>query len=64
MLGESTLFVLGENEVAIDGDVKDAAAAFNEFGGDAEFLFDRIRQTGGFGMVVSLHAVLDADGHG
>ena len=63
VLGEPTDLILGEDQFSVGGDIEDAAAAFDELGLDAVGLLDGLRQTGGFGEVVSLHAVLDADLH-
>jgi hypothetical protein len=63
MFGEAADLILGEDQLPVGGDIKDAAAAFDELGLDAVGLLDGFRQTGGFGKVVSLHAVLDADLH-
>jgi hypothetical protein len=43
--------------------VKHAAGAFNQLGVNLEGFLDRSRQTGGFGVVVSLRAILDRDVH-
>ena len=49
--------LLGINLPAVDFDVEDPAMTFNQFGIDAVGVPNRIRQTGGFGQVVSLTAV-------
>jgi hypothetical protein len=55
--------VLAVDEPAVGLDVKNAAAAFDELSLDSELLVDGVRQTGGLGGVVSLHAVFDGDLH-
>jgi hypothetical protein len=64
VFGEAADLVFGEDQVAVHFDVEDAAAAFNQFAVDVDGFFDRVRQTGGFGLVISHPAVLDADMHG
>jgi hypothetical protein len=59
----ATRFVLRVHERAIDIHVEDASVARDERGLDAEFLLDRIRQTGGDRVVVSGLAVLDGNAH-
>jgi hypothetical protein len=63
MLGEAPGPVLAVDQVAVDLHVEDATAAFDELGLNVELPFDRLRQTGGFGQVVSLSAVSDGDVH-
>lgn len=53
--------VVGPDDVSSDGDLNDAAAALDKTGCDAGISPDGVRQTGGPGLVVSLHAVLDAN---
>jgi hypothetical protein len=55
--------MLGIDPAAVHFDVEDPAPARNQFGFNAFRVPDRIRQTGGFGQVVSLCAVCDADLH-
>ena len=55
--------MFAENHLAVGLDVENAAGTFDHFSIDSEAFLDRIRQTGGLGVVVSLHAVLDADFH-
>ncbi len=55
--------VLAVDQLAADSDVEDSAGALDQFGVDSELLLDRFRQTGGFRVVVSLHAVLDGHLH-
>jgi len=64
ILGEAADLILGEDVRPIDGDIENAAAAFDEFRLDSRVLFDFVRQTGGRGVVVSLHAVRDGNLHG
>jgi len=64
VLGEAAYVVLAPDLLAVDVYVKDAAGALDHLGIDLVFLLDGSRQTGGGGVVVSLHAVLDADIHG
>ena len=63
MLREAIFVVLGDDQIAVDDDVKYPARAFDEFGLDAELAFDCLRQTGSLGQVVSHDAVFDADLH-
>jgi hypothetical protein len=51
----------GIEDLAVEGDFVDAAAALDEVGIEAEFSFQRGRQTGGSWLVVSNHAVFDSD---
>ena len=55
--------MLRVDEVSIHDDVKNSAAAFDQFRLDTRRFFDCVRQTGGLRGVVSLHAVGDADLH-
>jgi hypothetical protein len=61
--GEATDLLLAPDLRAIDVHVKDAAAALDEFAVHAVFALDRVRQTGGPGVIVSFAAVLDPDVH-
>ena len=45
-------------------DVKHATRSLDQGRVDVELFFDRFRQTGGCGIVVSLSTVFDADLHG
>jgi hypothetical protein len=63
MLGKASGGFLGENQPAIDLDVKNSSVTGDQFGFQVRHLPDLIRQTGGSGKVVSLHAVLDRDLH-
>lgn len=63
MLWKAVHFVLGPDLLPIHDHVKDAPPALDELGVDAETLLDFIRQTGGFGKIVSLHAIGDRNLH-
>lgn len=63
MFGESSRVVFGENSLTIHHDVEYTASAFNQFDGVTGLLFDRGRQTGGLGAVVSLTAIGDRNVH-
>ena len=60
---EAAHVVLTPNLFAVDVNVEHAACAFDQLGIHAELLFDRCRQTGGLGEVISLCAVFDGDHH-
>jgi hypothetical protein len=55
--------MLGVDQGAIDDHVEDSAAAAFERRLRPESLFDSGSQTGRLGLIVSLHAVGDADFH-
>jgi hypothetical protein len=56
--------ILRENQLAVFFHVEDAATAFNEGDLGLGELFNEFSlQTGGFGKVVSLHAILNFDLH-
>jgi hypothetical protein len=61
--GKAAAVVLAPDLLAIGHDVEDAAGPFLESGGNPDLLLDRIRQTGGIGVIVSLPAVGDGDVH-
>ncbi len=63
MFREATGIVLAEDSATVDNDVKDASATFNQLNSVAGVLFDRGRQTGGLGTVVSLAAVGNRNVH-
>ncbi len=63
MFREAACLVLAPELLAVGGDVEDSAGALDQLGFYAEFLFDGVRQTGGGGLVVSLHAEFDGDIH-
>lgn len=60
-LREAAQLFLGEDQLAPDGDLEDAAVALDQLRLDAELLLDRVRQTGGAGIVISAGAVLDGN---
>lgn len=55
--------MLAVNQLAINLYVKNAAPALDQLNLDVVPAFDGSRQTGGFGRVISLYAVFDADFH-
>jgi hypothetical protein len=63
MLGEAPELLLREHELAVDGDLENAAATLLQDRLDPCLLLDVGRQTGGTGQVVSDDAVLDDDFH-
>ena len=63
MFGELAGFLFAVNKVAVNLYVEHASRAFDHFRFDAQFLLNGLRQTGGLGVVVSLHAVLDGYCH-
>jgi hypothetical protein len=63
VLWETTGLVLAVNEPAVNLDVEDASGPLDKRRLDVEFVLDGGRQTGGFGVVVSLHAVGNGDVH-
>ena len=64
VFGELSGIVLAVNQLAVHPHVEDTASAFNQAGFASALFLDGVRQTGGFGFVVSLHAVLDRNlGH-
>lgn len=63
MFGESVLLVFTEDVFAIDDNVKNASLTFDQFRFGSGFFFNRVRQTGGCGQVVSLGAVGNRDLH-
>jgi len=62
-LREAATFCLGKNNVAIDADLKDAAATGNQPGFLAGALSYLSRHTDGVGLEVSHAAILDGDIH-
>jgi hypothetical protein len=58
---ESTLLVAGEDRIAVENDLEDASAPRYQLRTYADRRFDRGRQTGGTGLVVSDDAVCDGD---
>ena len=63
VLRETAYFLFVPYPRAVDMHVEHAAAPFDHFDIHAELSLDRLRQTGGRGIVVSLHTVLDTDVH-
>jgi ABC-type phosphate/phosphonate transport system ATPase subunit len=61
---EAPGIVLAVDEPAVRLDVENAAGTLDELRVEAVFALDGGRQTGGPGVVVSLHAIRDADLHG
>lgn len=55
--------MLRENLCAVDDDVEHTAGTLNHLRFNACFGFDRCRQTGGFGSVVSLNTICDRNLH-
>ena len=61
-LGDKTPpIVVGEHDLVIERDLEDAAPGFDECSLEPEFFLNPIRQTDGFGAIVSLNAVPDAN---
>lgn len=63
VLGESSCFELGINNIAVRYNVEDAPASGNQIGVYSQHLLQFIRQTGGFRFVVSLHAIANFKFH-
>lgn len=63
VFGKLTGLMLRVDESAINLHIENPTAAFDEFGYHPRGSFDCVRQTGGFGRVVSLNAVSNADLH-
>lgn len=61
--GESSCFELGEHQLLIDDDIKDAVAPRNQGCFHIEGLAQFVRQTGGVRLVVSHCAVTDLNVH-
>ena len=59
MFGESARLFLAVDQFPIDHDIKNSAAALDQFGTNSHGRLNRARQTGGLWRVVSLHAVGD-----
>lgn len=64
MLREPANIVLAPDLRPVHVHVEHAAGAFDHLRIYAELILDRLRQTGGRGVIVSLHAVFDANVHG
>ena len=58
-VGEAAEGFLREDQLTVEGDFEHTVAAFDQCGSNSETLCDRVRQTGGTGLVVSNDAVLD-----
>ena len=63
MLGETPGLLLVPQRFAVDPDGELAGVAGDQVRFDAVLSFDRSRETRGFGLVVSNHAVADLDVH-
>ncbi len=61
---EPARFELGENEFTIDFDIEDPVSPGDQLGLNSQTLTQFIRQTGGFGFVVSYRAIMDLNFHG
>jgi hypothetical protein len=61
--GEAACLVFAPDLSAVDLHVEDASRTFDQFGFDVELALEVCRQTSGFGVVVSLPTILDADVH-
>jgi hypothetical protein len=55
--------VLGKNHDTINGNIENAAAAFDEFGLHSELLKNIGLQTGGARQIISTRAIFDRDMH-
>ena len=63
VLGEAPYVLLVPDLRAIDVNVENAARPFDQLRLHLELVFDRIRQTGGCGEIISLSTILDGDFH-
>ncbi len=63
VFGKLAGFVLAVDQIAIDFDVEDSAAATDQLAINPDVAFDICRQTDGHRLVISLHAVLDRNVH-
>ncbi len=61
--GKSTRLVLRVDSFPIDNNIKNAAPALDQFAIDRKLRLYCIRQTGGLGCIVSLHAVRNRNLH-
>jgi hypothetical protein len=59
--GKASRLLLREDELAVQLDLEDAAAALDQRGARPESPLQLVRQTGGTGQIVSSHAILDGD---
>lgn len=63
-LWKTTLALLGEHQLAVEGHLEDPVASFDQLRLVTETLLDFVRQTGGSGQVVSNHTVFNLNlGH-
>ena len=53
-IGETAELLLGEDEIAVHGDLEDPSAPLDELWLDAELLLNLVRQTGGAREVLSI----------
>ena len=58
-IGEAAEGFLRVEQLAVEGDLEDTVPALDQTGFDSEAFFERVRQTGGSGFVVSNHTVFD-----
>jgi len=63
VVGKAVQRTLGEDQLAVDGNLEDAAAPGDELAVSLERLLQLGRQTDGAGLVISLTAVFDLDPH-
>ena len=63
VFGEAPDLLLVPNLRAVDVNVENAARPFDQLRLHLELVFDRIRQTGGCGEIISLSAIFDGDLH-
>lgn len=61
MLRETVFFFLGEDQLTVHLHFKDPAAGFNQFRLYPDCLLNCFRQTGGLGVVVSLHTIFNGN---
>ena len=64
VLRESAELFLGKDEGVVVGYLEHPAARFDKLRLELELILDRVRQTGGSRIVVSLYTVLDGYAHG
>jgi len=63
LVGKTAGLMFGIDELSVQDHIENPVRAFDELRLGAELFFDPGRQTGGFGQVVSRHAVGDGDPH-
>jgi hypothetical protein len=63
MFRKAAGFMLRVDLPTVENHVKNATPTFNEFDLATCLCFDRFRQTGGFGLIVSLYAIGDGNRH-